>query len=139
MNNPVEYPFTSPEEVFQTEYMQAEFLFKSRIFVSQNIENRITEIENILKHAKPIAKKKGGKVDLGSKVIVQLEKGEQSYHIVGATEANIDEGKIEKLITSLRSLKFAHAATLLSTVAGNVRKLTGKNIGLTRPLSLVEL
>lgn len=59
------------------------------------IENRITEIENILKHARPIAKKAtNNQVSLGSKVVVELEDGVQSYHIVGATEANIDEGKI---------------------------------------------
>ena len=80
------------------------------------IENRITEIENILKHAKPIAKKKGGKVDLGSKVIVQLEKGEQSYHIVGATEANIDEGKI--------SYESPIAKALLGKAAGDEVEVT---------------
>lgn len=58
------------------------------------IENRITEIENILKHAKPIAGPRNGKIDIGSKVVLELEDGEQEYHIVGATEANIDEGKI---------------------------------------------
>ncbi len=59
------------------------------------IENRINEIENILKHARPIAKKAtNNQVSLGSKVVVELEDGIQSYHIVGATEANIDEGKI---------------------------------------------
>ena len=59
------------------------------------IENRINEIEKILKHAKPI-KNKGGKdkVDLGSRVVVELETGQQEYHIVGTHEANIDEGKI---------------------------------------------
>lgn len=34
INDAVEYPFTSPEEVLQTEYEQAEFLFKSRIHLA---------------------------------------------------------------------------------------------------------
>ena len=58
------------------------------------IENRISEIEHILKNAKPITSKAGGVVALGSKVKVELETGEQEFHIVGSTEADIDAGKI---------------------------------------------
>jgi transcription elongation factor GreA len=58
------------------------------------IEGRIAEIEHILKHATVIAGKKGDKVSLGSTVHLELEDGQQRYTIVGATEANPDQGKI---------------------------------------------
>ena len=34
INSVVEYPFTLPEEVFQTEYQQAEYLLKSRVYLA---------------------------------------------------------------------------------------------------------
>ncbi len=59
------------------------------------MEGRISEIENILKHAKTIeAPKKGGVVALGSTVHLELEEGVQKFTIVGSTEANPEEGKI---------------------------------------------
>lgn len=60
------------------------------------VEGRISEIENILKHSQIIEapKGKGGTVSLGSVVHVEVEEGEQKYHIVGSPEANPDEGKI---------------------------------------------
>ncbi len=58
------------------------------------VEGRISELEHILKHAKVIEGGKGGKVDLGSTVHLELEDGTQQYTIVGSTEANPDEGKI---------------------------------------------
>ena len=57
-------------------------------------EGRISEIEHILKHAVIIEKKKGGKVDVGSTVHVELETGKQKYQIVGSAEANPDKGMI---------------------------------------------
>lgn len=58
------------------------------------IEGRIAEIENILKHAKPIKNVGGSTVAIGSKVHVDLDTGNQIFHIVGSTEANPDNGKI---------------------------------------------
>lgn len=59
------------------------------------VEGRISEIENILKHASVIeAPKSSDKIDLGSTVHLELEEGTQKFTIVGSTEANPDEGKI---------------------------------------------
>ena len=59
------------------------------------MEGRISEIENILKHAKTIeTPKKGSVVSLGSTVHLELEDGVQKFTIVGSTEANPEEGKI---------------------------------------------
>lgn len=59
------------------------------------MEGRISEIENILKHAQVIqTPKKGGVVALGSTVHLELEDGVQKFTIVGSTEANPEEGKI---------------------------------------------
>ncbi len=57
-------------------------------------ESRIAEIEDILKNAKIIKSKKGGKIGLGSKVIVKLAGKEYTYSVVGPVEANPLEGKI---------------------------------------------
>lgn len=59
------------------------------------MEGRISEIENILKHAQVIeTPKKGGSVSLGSTVHLELEDGVQKFTIVGSTEANPEQGKI---------------------------------------------
>lgn len=59
------------------------------------IEGRISEIENILRHASLIEAPVDRKVvGLGSTVHLELEDGVQKYQIVGSTEANPDEGKI---------------------------------------------
>ena len=57
-------------------------------------ESRIAEIEDILKNAKIIRSKKGGKIGLGSRVTVKLSGKEYKYSIVGPVEANPLEGKI---------------------------------------------
>ncbi len=58
-------------------------------------EGRISEIENILKHAQVIeAPKSSATVGLGSVVHVEVEEGTQKYHIVGSPEANPEQGKI---------------------------------------------
>ena len=57
-------------------------------------ETRIAEIEDILKNAKIIRSKKGGKIGLGSKVVVKLSGKEYTYSVVGPVEANPLEGKI---------------------------------------------
>jgi len=58
------------------------------------IEGRITEIDNILKRAKPIKKGDGQSVCVGSQVHVDLDNGNQVFQIVGSTEADPDSGKI---------------------------------------------
>ena len=59
------------------------------------IEGRIAEIDHILRNVVVIkAPKKGGKVDIGSTVHLELESGKCVYTIVGSTEANPTEGKI---------------------------------------------
>ena len=51
------------------------------------VEGRIAEIDNILKHAKPIKNSGGDVVSAGSKVHVEIDTGKQMFHIVGSTEA----------------------------------------------------
>lgn len=61
----------------------------------KNVENRIIEIEEILKNAKLIeAPQKGGNVTIGSTVIIDMAGKEFTYTIVGPVEANPLEGKI---------------------------------------------
>lgn len=61
----------------------------------KNVENRIIEIEEILKNAKLIeAPKKGGNVTIGSTVVIDMAGKEFTYTIVGPVEANPLEGKI---------------------------------------------
>ncbi len=59
------------------------------------VEGRIQEIEEVLSRAKVIStdNKHGGIVVLGSKVIVEAD-GEETFTIVGATEADPLSGKI---------------------------------------------
>lgn len=57
-------------------------------------ENRILEIQDILKSAKIIKSGKKSKVDLGSTVVFSLGGKKTEYAIVGPTEANPLEGKI---------------------------------------------
>ena len=61
----------------------------------KNVENRIIEIEEILKNAKLIeAPQKGGNVTIGSTVVIDMAGKEFTYTIVGPVEANPLEGKI---------------------------------------------
>ena len=57
-------------------------------------ENRILEIQDILKNAKILKSGKKDKVVLGAKVEVDLKGKKFSYEIVGPIEANPLEGKI---------------------------------------------
>ncbi len=59
------------------------------------IEGRITELETVLKSAKVI-EATGPKdvVQVGSKVTLHIDGGEETFHIVGAQEANPLENKI---------------------------------------------
>lgn len=60
----------------------------------KTIENRILEIEDILKNAKIIRAKSGGKVNIGSTVKVKTGDKELEYTVVGPVEANPLEGKV---------------------------------------------
>ncbi len=57
-------------------------------------ENRILEIQDILKNAKILKNVKHDKVVVGSKVEVEIKRKKYTYEIVGPIEANPLEGKI---------------------------------------------
>ena len=58
------------------------------------IEGRISEVENILKHAKIIEPGASDSIGLGSIVDVEIENDHHTFHIVGSTEVNPENGKI---------------------------------------------
>ena len=58
------------------------------------VENRILEIQDILKNAKVIRASKKDKVSLGTNVKIDLGGRKLEYTVVGAAEANPLEGKI---------------------------------------------
>lgn len=58
------------------------------------VENRILEIQDILKNAKIIRSGKRGAVALGVNVKIDLGGRKMEYTVVGATEANPSAGKI---------------------------------------------
>lgn len=60
----------------------------------KNVENRIIEIEEILKSAKIIQAAKSDKVSVGSIVTIDMAAKEFTYTLVGPVEANPLEGKI---------------------------------------------
>ena len=60
----------------------------------KTVENRILEIEDILKNAKIVRAKSGGKIGLGSTVRVNATGRGQEYTMVGPVEAIPLEGKI---------------------------------------------
>jgi transcription elongation factor GreA len=59
------------------------------------VEGRIAELEQILRNVVIIkSPRTASKVNIGSKVHLELEDGKQTYTIVGSQEANPEEGKI---------------------------------------------
>ncbi len=60
----------------------------------KTVENRIAEIEEILKNAKIIRNASHGKVAMGATVTVTLAGKRHTYSIVGPVEANPLDGKI---------------------------------------------
>lgn len=60
----------------------------------KTVENRIAEIEDILKNAKLIRNASHDKVSMGATVTVTLSGKKFTYSIVGPVEANPLEGKI---------------------------------------------
>ena len=59
-------------------------------------EERIKQLEQILKTPKIVSHKKGDTVNLGSKVVIQKENDKETheYNIVGSEEADMQERKI---------------------------------------------
>lgn len=60
----------------------------------KTLENRILEIEEILKNAKVIRKVAHSKVMMGATVTVQMNQKKQTYTIVSEVEANPLEGRV---------------------------------------------
>ena len=60
----------------------------------KNVENRIAEIEEILKNAKLIRNAVHDKVSMGATVTISLAGKKQTYSIVGPVEADPLNGKI---------------------------------------------
>ncbi len=61
----------------------------------KTVENRIIEIQEILKNAAIIkAPKQGDKISIGASVVIDMGGKEFSYTLVGPVEANPLEGKI---------------------------------------------
>ena len=58
------------------------------------VEGRIEELEEILKNAKLSQPNKKDSVEVGCMVTVHVEGSEESFHIVGALEANPSQKKI---------------------------------------------
>ena len=63
-------------------------------------ENRIIEIQDILKNAKIIRGGKKTKADLGAQITLDMGGKEVKYTLVGPTEANPLEGKILSLMAA---------------------------------------
>lgn len=60
----------------------------------KTVENRILEIEDILKNATIIKAKQTDQVSVGSTVVINMAGKEFTYTVVGPVEANPLEGKI---------------------------------------------
>ena len=87
----------------------------------KTVENRIAEIEDILKNAKIIRNAAHGKVSMGATVTVTLAGKRQTYSIVGPVEANPLEGKI--------SDKSPIGQALMGKVVGDTYELPNGNKG----------
>ena len=61
-----------------------------------NVENRIAQLESILKTAVIVSDKHGGTVNVGSTVIVEKAKDQsrQTFMLVGSEEVDVTNGKI---------------------------------------------
>ncbi|MDP2637234.1 MAG: GreA/GreB family elongation factor [bacterium] len=71
------------------------------------LESRIAEHENIIKNAELLpsrSKKQGSIIQLGSKVLVEVDGQKDEFMIVGTLEANPLEGKISDMSPVGRSL-----------------------------------
>lgn len=86
-------------------------------------ENRITEIQDILKNAKVIRGGKKDKVALGATVALTLSGKKMEYTLVGPTEANPLEGMI--------SNESPIGAALMGHKTGDVFEFNGKKVRIT--------
>lgn len=87
----------------------------------KTVENRIAEIEEILKNVKIIRNASHDKVSMGATVTVTLNGKRQTYSIVGPVEANPLEGKI--------SDKSPIGQALMGKSAGDTYQLPNGNKG----------
>ena len=60
----------------------------------KTVENRIAEIEEVLKNVTIIKAKKSDKVNIGSQVTINMGGKDMTYFVVGPVEADPLEGKI---------------------------------------------
>jgi len=60
------------------------------------VEDRVSKLENILKHAEILHAHKGGNITIGSTVVIKKsgDKDTQTYQVVGSEEADVLKGKI---------------------------------------------
>ncbi|MGH2357567.1 MAG: transcription elongation factor GreA [Candidatus Limnocylindria bacterium] len=58
------------------------------------LEGRIATLEAQLKNAEVIAKGNGDRVEIGSRVVIRGQEGEETFTIVGSAEAAPREGRI---------------------------------------------
>lgn len=58
------------------------------------LEERILELEDVLKNAEVVEEPQGDSIGIGHTVVVEREDTQQEYQIVGEHEANITEGKL---------------------------------------------
>lgn len=86
----------------------------------KTVENRILELQDILKSAVIIKPKKSGEINIGSTVELTLGGKAATYSIVGPVEANPLEGKI--------SHESPIGKTLLGHQAGDELEFNGKKL-----------
>lgn len=58
------------------------------------LEERISELEEVIKNAEVVEKPKGDAINVGHTVVVEREDAQQEYQIVGEHEADITSGKL---------------------------------------------
>jgi transcription elongation factor GreA len=62
-----------------------------------DVEDRIRELEEIIKTAVIVSHNHGNAIDIGSTVTLKKNGKEETYHIVGSEEADITQNKISYL------------------------------------------
>ncbi len=79
------------------------------------LEQRIVEIEELMKHAEVIQKKNGDKVEVGDTVTVEIAGTERAFTIVGPNEADPPSGRI--------SYESPLASSMLGKRAGEIAQM----------------
>lgn len=90
----------------------------------KTVENRIAEIEEILKNAKVIKNASHNKVAMGATVTVTLNGKKFTYSIVGPVEANPLEGKISDQSPIGKALMGKKVGDTYELPNGNKGKIT---------------